>query len=258
MSRAPALSREHQSCGLFWERQKIHGSASPEKLHPPPTSCSPGRPLGRISSVSRAPGDGKDGQDAAHRSHCAARASKGISSDAAGPCASVLSAGWNLRGVQRRRAKTGLPSPKGACGLKLRRLRLRVSPRPRNPQRLAMGRRWQGQAHRSARQGEVRALRACDAGPVVQRGLRADGRDRQPNQAWPSWPLGHCPSRTLSTSTWARGYPLPGVSMGWGSRPQAGRIARLGSRPWPHCRCETNTDAKEASLQCAAVPGHQD
>ena len=163
MSRAPALSREHQSCGLFWERQKIHGSASPEKLHPPPTSCSPGRPLGRISSVSRAPGDGKDGQDAAHRSHCAARASKGISSDAAGPCASVLSAGWNLRGVQRRRAKTGLPSPKGACGLKLRRLRLRVSPRPRNPQRLAMGRRWQGQAHRSARHGAYAPCMRCRA-----------------------------------------------------------------------------------------------
>ena len=207
--------------------------------------------------MSRAPGDGKDGQDAAHRSHCAARASKGISSDAAGSCASVLSAGWNLRGVQRRRAKTGLPWPKGACGL---------SCGWASPPTLATRRVWQwarveGQAHRSPRHGGKLsgALGQAMPGPLLSVACGFAGR----------WPRS-APNRLGRPGPWGMPVPnlehkhvgaatlAPGSAWDGAAAPRPGASPAWGAAPWPHCRCETNTDAKEASLQCAAVPGHQD
>ena len=227
--------------------------ALPEKLHPPPMSCSPDSPQGRISSVSRLP---RGRQSRARRGSPLALRRKrlqGISSVAAGPCARVLSAGWNLH-----RDKTGFPSPKGAWGL-----RLRVS--PRYPRPLAMGSGgWKGQAHRSPRHGGKLsgALVPAMPGPLlsVARGFAGPMAkiDDPIKLARPS-PQGGTAVPNLGHKHAGRAAILSrGVSLAWGS-PLPGRAHRPpGSRPWPHCRCETNTDAKVASLQCAAAHGHQD
>jgi hypothetical protein len=138
--------------------------------------------------VSRSPpGEGKAGPDAGSPLALRRKRLQGISSVAAGPCARVLSAGWNLH-----RDKTGFPSPKRRLGLEAAcRRRLRVSPTLATPRPLAMGRgggRAKGIARPATGESSTAlSCRRCQArfsASLV--GLRADGQDRRPHQAWSS------------------------------------------------------------------------
>jgi hypothetical protein len=169
-------------------------------------------------------GDGKAGPDAGSPLALGRKRLEGISSVAAGPCARVLSAGWNLH-----RDKTGFPSPKRRLGLEAAcRRRLRVS--PRYPAASRNGPRgWKGQAHRSPRHGGKLsgALVQAMPGPLLRLARGFAGRWPRiddPIKLGRPWPQGGLPSRTLGTSTrGARRLSTPaGLAWHGAAAPRAG------------------------------------
>ena len=153
------------------------------------------------------PGDGKDGQDPAYRR--LPRSS--LNGDLLGRRRAL-----RLRPKPRSEPARGAASPRqDGLAAASRRLRPEAArlPRPlatRGVSPWARGSRAETIA-RSATGKAQRRSRAGAAGPVAQRRSRvcgADGRDRPPNQAWPSWPLGQW-SATSGTSTWGARARLP-------------------------------------------------